>query len=58
VEDGAGSDGGRMLFEARKGSRYQVVYYWQPENEPLGEAARQLLLLAGDTIPEGLLPRR
>jgi hypothetical protein len=58
LADSAGNDGGRLLLEGRKGARYQIVYHWQPHDEPLGNAARALIGLAGATVPEGLLPSR
>ena len=58
LQDAAGNDGGRLLVEGRQGSRYQVVYHWQPQDEPLGDAARRLIEIARGVVPEGLVPRR
>jgi hypothetical protein len=58
LSDGDGSDGGNVIFEARRGSTYQIVNYWQPNDEPLGDVVRALVRTAGGTVPPGLMPRR
>jgi hypothetical protein len=58
LTDADGLDGGRVIFEARRGSAYQVVNYWQPNDEPLGDVVRALVRAAGGAVPPGLMPRK
>jgi hypothetical protein len=58
LTDGEGSDGGTLIVEARVQASYQLIRRWQPNDEPLGRAARMLIEAAGGSVPPELMPRR
>lgn len=57
-QTGIGEDGSVLLLEGRVGTTYQLIKRWQPNDQPLGEAARTIVRLAGGAVPEEMMPRK